>query len=285
MVSVVIPAHEEEAGIEGCLEALLADCRPGELDGVVVCNGCTDATAELARRFEPRVRVVESDVASKRHALNLGDEMALGFPRCYLDGDVRLSTTSLRRLISALDGRTLVSVPRIVVELNGRPRIVRAFFRVWTRLPYFLEGMASSGVYVLSEQARSRFGEFPDLIADDHFVLSLFDSGERRRVADSVSVVRAPWSAADIVRVKTRAFLAQRQLEGRQLAGDPGLDVRQHGSRSSWLRVVVRDPRLWSAAPVYVALNLVAEVRARRRFRSGDFSWERDRSAREHAAT
>jgi len=275
MVSVIVPAHNEEVSLKGCLDALLADARPGELQVIVVCNGCTDSTAAVARSFGPAVTVIETEVASKRHALNLGDRAAAGFPRCYVDGDVQVTTEHLRALVDAVGRGALVAVPRLDVELSGRPWVVRSFFRVWMQLPFFRDGMASSGIYVLSEEGRARFGEFPDLIADDHYVLSHFEGEERRLVEGSRSLVQAPWSAADIVRIKTRAFLAQRQLEM-----EPSLNVRQHGARSSWLGVVAADRRLWTSMPVYAALNVVAEIRARRRFRAQDFSWERDVSSR-----
>jgi hypothetical protein len=171
-------------------------------------------------------------------------------------------------------------MPEPAIELRGRPWAVRSFFRLWMSLPYFRDGMASSGVYVLSEEGRQRFGEFPDLIADDHYVLSHFDASERQLVAGSTSVVQAPWSVGDVVRVKTRAFLAQRQL-----ALQPDLAIRQHGGRSSWIRVAAADRRLWASVPVYLVVNVVAEVRARHRFRTQDLSWERDRSTRTSPAS
>ena len=80
LASVVVPACQEEATIERCLEALLCDARPGELDVVVVCNGCSDATAALARgvgaRLGHRVDVLELDAASKAAALRAGDSAA-----------------------------------------------------------------------------------------------------------------------------------------------------------------------------------------------------------------
>ena len=51
MISVVIPAYNEERGIEACLTALLEDAKPGELEVIVACSGCTDRTAEIARGF------------------------------------------------------------------------------------------------------------------------------------------------------------------------------------------------------------------------------------------
>src|SRR5688572_25787192 len=106
MISVVIPAHNEEAVIARCLAALVRGARDGELDVVVVCNGCSDRTAQAARGFGASVTVIETDVASKVHALNLGDAAARSFPRFYIDADVVLPLEHLRQLAAVLnDGR------------------------------------------------------------------------------------------------------------------------------------------------------------------------------------
>lgn len=275
-ISVVVPAHQEEAGIVRCLDALFANARPTELEVVVVCNGCTDQTARLATAFGRGVKVVETPVASKSGALNLGDGHVAGFPRAYVDADVELTTSALRDLVDACRRPgVLAAVPVIRLDVTGRGLLVKAFTSVWTSLPFFQDGMASSGVYVLSREGRGRFGAFPDIMADDHFVLSGFDGTERRQVRSAHCVVQAPRSLADVVRIKTRAFIAERQLQAR---GEQ--DTRQHGPRSSWLGVVARRPRLWPAAPVYLLVNVVAEVRARWKYARGDYSWERDASSR-----
>src|SRR5680860_1419657 len=66
MISVVIPAHNEAGVIRRCLTTLLDGVEPGALDVVVACNGCSDDTAAIARSIDPTVRVVETDVASKK---------------------------------------------------------------------------------------------------------------------------------------------------------------------------------------------------------------------------
>ena len=69
MISIVVPAHNESSGIARTLSAMTLGCRREELDVLVVCNGCTDDTADIARRFGPAVRVIETEVANKCHAL------------------------------------------------------------------------------------------------------------------------------------------------------------------------------------------------------------------------
>ena len=56
VASVIIPAHDEAGSIERCLTSLAADPGSDALDIVVVANGCTDTTAEQARRHAVRCR-------------------------------------------------------------------------------------------------------------------------------------------------------------------------------------------------------------------------------------
>ena len=57
-VGIVIPAHNEETVIGRCLEVLLDGAAEGEFQVVVVPNGCSDRTADVARRYP--VTVVET---------------------------------------------------------------------------------------------------------------------------------------------------------------------------------------------------------------------------------
>src|SRR6185295_3671394 len=89
VTSVVIAAHNEEAVIGRCLDAIRASSGP-PLDITVVANGCGDRTAGVAAE-RPGVRVLDLAAAGKPGALNAGDAVASGFPRLYLDADVVLS--------------------------------------------------------------------------------------------------------------------------------------------------------------------------------------------------
>ena len=61
------------------------------------------------------------------------------------------------------------------------------------------------GVYGLSAAGRSRFQEFPDLVADDHFVHHLFSAAERVVVEQATSVVQGPRRLRDLLHRKTRS--------------------------------------------------------------------------------
>lgn len=279
MTSVVIAAHDEAGVIGACLDSLLADAGPGELDVTVVANGCTDDTAAQAGR-RSGVRVVETPVAGKAHALNLADEVAQGFPRVYLDADIVVGTDVVRALrdrLAAGDGVT-VAYPRRHIDLTGRSWPVRCYFAVNNRLPVFDEGLFGRGMIALSEPARRRFDAFPDLVADDLFLDSLFSPAERAQVREVSTTVEAPLRTRDLVNRLVRVRRGNAALRAATADGRLGPYVRQ-ADRWSWLRdVVVRRPRLAPAGLVYVAITVLAAVRARRSRGAG--TWERDTSTR-----
>ena len=167
-------------GLPESLRAITTGVPQEELDVVVVCNGCTDGTANTARRFGSAVRVIETDVASKVHALNLGDQAARSFPRIYIDADVVITADAIRALASRLEqGDVLAVAPTPNVDVTCSSLLVRAYFDIRSRLPSSREGIGGSGVYALSERGRSRFAEFPNLIADDMYVRVQFKPYER----------------------------------------------------------------------------------------------------------
>ena len=97
--SVVIPAHNEEDTVVRLLTRLNDLGSSAEV--VVVCNGCTDGTADRAREIAPRAQVVEITEASKTAALRRGDEIARTMPRLYLDADVVIDAVGLRRMVES----------------------------------------------------------------------------------------------------------------------------------------------------------------------------------------
>src|SRR4051812_16230142 len=95
-LSIIIPAHNEAAVVARTLNSILANKLDRPLQIIVVANGCTDETAEVVRRFNDTVELVETPVGSKTHALNLGDRVAKYDLRAYLDADIELSDNVLQ---------------------------------------------------------------------------------------------------------------------------------------------------------------------------------------------
>ncbi len=281
MISLVIPAHNEEAVIGRCLSALLDDAEPGELEVIVACNGCSDRTAERARAFGPPVQVIELAEASKTAALNAADTCATAFPRLYIDADVVLPLAGVRKVAEALrqDGALLAS-PVVKTHTGASSAAVRAFYDIWLRLPYN-QVMVGTGVYALSERGRARFGEFPPVISDDGFVRSRFTPDERIAVPGAVVQVVAPRTLGDLIRVKTRSQLGIYQLaRSNDISQRRRVTDKKHPMRI--LRSLPWRPSLPWKLLVYCTTNVVVRFRAHRRVRVGTAGhWDRDHAARD----
>jgi glycosyltransferase involved in cell wall biosynthesis len=87
VLTVIVPAHDEGRVIGRLLERHVPGAEHGDLEILVVANGCTDNTAEVAAAFGPPVQLLTVPVPSKREALTADNEAATGFPRVYLDAE------------------------------------------------------------------------------------------------------------------------------------------------------------------------------------------------------
>ncbi|MEV7521457.1 glycosyltransferase [Streptomyces sp. NPDC091371] len=286
MTSIVIPAHNEGRVIGRLLDALLADTSDAG-DIVVVCNGCTDDTARVAAARGPRVRVVDIPTPSKHAALRVGDEHARGFPRLYVDADVILGAGDVRALVGALDGtpELLAAAPGRDIPLAGCAWPVRAYYRVWQRLPAVREGLFGRGVIAVTQAGHARIAALPPLMADDLAASLAFGPGERTVVEAARVVVRPPRTWADLIKRKVRASTSSAELERVQAAqaspSSPPAPSARTGTGD--LRAVLRaEPRLLPGVLVFVTAALAARRGSRKAIRDGDFStWLRDESSRQ----
>lgn len=279
MTSIVIPAYNEGAVIERCLTTMLADAKPGELEIVVVCNGCKDDTADRARKFSDRVKVVETPVGSKIGALNLGDDHVSSFPRFYVDADVQLTAAAIREVAGLLgdDSPILVAAPRAIVAWEDRPLLVRSFYRVWTSLPYFRKNMIGSGVYAFSRRGRARFERFPDIISDDEFARLVAAPHERRASESATFTIHPPRTIAGVLAINTRARAGNYELRQKF----PDMQVNADTSPSRSLSVIATTPSLWLHAPLYLGVMFLAKLRAHDKLRKRQEKiWERDDTSR-----
>ncbi|MET9950073.1 glycosyltransferase [Streptomyces sp. NPDC006339] len=288
--SIVIPAHNEERTLGRLLDGLLADLPDDPPDAafdlVVVCNGCTDDTARVAAAYGPRVRVVETPVPSKHEALRLGDTHARGFPRIYVDADVELGAADARALAEALSGpgAVLAATPARELPTAGCSWPVRAYYRVWQRLPAVREGLFGRGVIAVSAVGHARLAALPPLMADDLAASLAFAPAERAVVPAARVVVRPPRTWADLIRRRVRAATSTAQLEAHQERSAPAGQAAPPSARTGLgdLGALLRaEPSLLPALLVFLTAAVVARRGARRAVRKGDFAtWLRDESSR-----
>jgi hypothetical protein len=146
---------------------------------------------------------------------------------------------------------------------------------VWQQLPYLTEAMVGTGVYALSEPGRRRFQRFPDLTADDQFVLQQFDPSERRSLADQHFVVHTPTTLQGLVAIRRRAYRGAAELD----ASGQAAHGKATGAGRRLLHLAA-SPRNWFALGAYVSITVFAKLSARL---GPTRTWERDDSARRAA--
>ena len=257
-VSVLIPAHNEADWLPACLDALCAaDPVAGPVEVIVVANGCTDDTAELARKkapaFEARgwaLRVLELAQGSKLGALNAGEAAARGAVLVYLDADVLVSPPLLAQLAEALAEdapRYASGMPQVTTSGDW---VTRHYTRFWQTTGFMTHGVPGFGVFAMNRAGRARWREWPDIISDDTFARLNFRPEER-------IAVPAPYAwpmiegFAPLVRVRRRKDIGVAEVE--QLFPDLMRNDDAHDQMRPFWRRALADPL---GALVFVAVRL-----------------------------
>ncbi len=261
-LSIVVPAFNEASVIGRCLDALLGGLHDrglghSDLELAVVCNGCHDDTATVARRhLGPQGlrhhRVLELPTASKTAALRLGDAVLSTFPRLYVDADVELCTASALAVAEALSKPgVLAARPAVHLDTSGASTLARRYARVRSRLTVVHDSLWGAGVYGVSADGHRRLGMHPDVTADDLWVHSRFAPHEIEIVASDPVIVRAPRSLTGVLAVARRSYRGRRELGDTVPSTGAGtaralartayhhpLDAALYGAVATWARVI-----------------------------------------------
>lgn len=272
--TIIIAAYNEEAVIGRTLDALHDGLAGNSLRVIVVCNGCTDRTAQIARGREGVV-VADLSVASKAAALREGDRQAGSGPRIYLDADVVLTRRAAQEVIDALSNGALAARPPHEFDSTRATWIVRSWYRVRAKLPSISTALWGAGCYALSVTGRARFELFPDLVSDDLFIDSLFSPHEVTIVATDPVIVTTPRRTSDLLRILRRSYRTQSEVK----ADGRTVSTGQREQISDLWSLLRESPARLGDVIVYVTVIAIGRVRARAT--SKNERWERDASSRQ----
>lgn len=103
LVSIIVPAYNEEQRISAALESLRAQTWPN-LEVIVVNDGSTDDTSGVVRRGFPEVVLVEKQNEGLARAYNSGADLARGEYIGFLDADDRFAPEKTARQMEVLLG-------------------------------------------------------------------------------------------------------------------------------------------------------------------------------------
>lgn len=272
-VSVIIPAFNEAQVIGRLLDGLAVTHLRPQFDVVVACNGCTDDTETVAGRHPLRPRVVSIPQGSKFLALQAGDEAAELFPRFYIDADVVITAEDLLSLADVLTSSSMLAVcPERELDLRRSSWFVRAYYRVWQRLPVVTEGLFGRGVLGVTKEGFARLVDRPDVLGDDLYFHQRFAPEERAIVRGTHVMIQAPRTMVDLLRRRIRISQGNTQL------ADPAHTATTPTSSGDLLRLVRADVRIIPGVVVFLLVTVAARTMARGR--RPDSPWLRDESSR-----
>lgn len=190
VLTILIPANNEQAYIGRCLDALLEqDAAAGTLRVVVAANACRDATVATARSREAAFaargsKLIVLDIAEpgKPNALDCAEAEAAEGARVFLDADVICDPELIGQIRIALATAAPRYATGTLCVMPARSSFTRAYARLWQNLPFFQSGAVGAGFFAVNPAGRARWGRFPRIISDDTFVRVNFTPEERVEV-------------------------------------------------------------------------------------------------------
>lgn len=286
-LSIIIPAHNEKA----CIGPLLAELMflyemLDAIEILLICNGCSDGTAGWVNQNYPKVKVLETEIASKVQALNLGNQHASYFPRIYMDADIFITAQAVVTLANELHQSTVLAAsPHITFNTENASSLVKAYYHAafWSDYNQY---QLLSNVIAISEEGYKRTGEFPSIMADDEFLRRQFLPQERWLSSESTYQFFAPKTLSGLVKILSRARLGNLQLakylnEHQDVTKLPRSELNApiHPLPNQYLRMCRKAGCV--SFCIFFIVKIVAYVRSTYQFMRSVTVWERDDTSRQ----
>ena len=148
MISLIVPAHNEEFELSSTLAAihLAASSAAQQYEIVVVDDASTDATPEIAAQAGAKVvRINRRQIAAARNA---GARAGLGEYLFFVDADTRISASHVTQAIAALEAGYAGGSARVAID-GVIPPWGRVLLRVFTVLYFGLNLGAGAFLFTM----------------------------------------------------------------------------------------------------------------------------------------
>lgn len=261
LVSVIVPAYNRAATIGDTLASITSQ-EGWPFEVIVVDDGSTDGTAEIARRHVPKVQVVEQSNQRRSAARNNGARRARGEFLYFFDSDDLMEPGAIARLAACLHdhpdaalayGSVLVFVDDPAAAAPRAPACTLSgdLLAVQLHEPFMIPIMC-----LVRREWFDRAGGMStrlDGTEDFHFFLKLAALGGRFQCVGGgpvaryreYAVQRAPGSIHSYGNVRALELIAEEF--GDRLSPEMRLPYHIARFRASYSRHLLREGRRWAA--------------------------------------
>jgi len=150
MVSIIIPAYNEEKYLARCLDSVISQSD----DVIVVVNGSTDATEQISLSYHVRTLVIDEANVSK--ARNHGAALAKHDTLLFLDADTKLHDNFVSSITTKLGTAKSVPIQKTL------------FFKAWLYTKYLLHKHhvyhGQSGCLIVDKNTFNRVGGYNEAL-------------------------------------------------------------------------------------------------------------------------
>jgi len=111
LVSVIVPAYNEEKVIANCVKSILNSAYKN-FEVILVDDGSTDRTLQIMRRYEhpPRVQVISQTNSGKAAALNTGFQQSKGEILFFVDADGIFTPSTITEMLKGFNSKKVGAV-------------------------------------------------------------------------------------------------------------------------------------------------------------------------------
>jgi peptidoglycan/xylan/chitin deacetylase (PgdA/CDA1 family)/spore germination protein YaaH len=241
-VSILIPAHNEEAVLGTCLQTLLELAEPG-CEVIVIDDGSTDDTALVAARHP--IRLIRQRKQGKAGALNAGLRSATGEIVLVLDADTILGAGFLDAVCRQFTDPAVGAVAANI-KVGNRDRFLPRLQALEYIVSLNLDRRAQSVLNCVTvvpgaagafrRAALSDVGGYPDrtLVEDADLTMNLLRAGWRIPYEpQAIAYTEAPQQVADVLKQRRRWSFGTIEVAA---AHHSALFTRS-GGRPGWLAI------------------------------------------------
>lgn len=165
MISIIIPAHNEENYIRPTLHSIKNQTYQ-DYETIVVANGCTDKTEEIVKRREnKKLRLLSLPKANVSVARNAGALNSKGEVLLFLDADTQLSQDSLQKIKN--DFKKGVATTRVIPDDKSlKFRLAMKFKNIYHTTKIY---QGCSGALICKKEDFNKVGGYiPEIIVKEH---------------------------------------------------------------------------------------------------------------------